>query len=82
MNWIKRYIHLKYEDFRTEILDKRLGVDKNNRKKILSYGSEYFTKIIEGQWESHVIKSMIVNLQTFLREFVTSPEAGDNRFIT
>ena len=61
---------------------KKLGVNKNNREKILSYGSEYFTKIIQGQWESQVIKSMIVNLQSFLREFVTKPEAGDNRFIT
>ena len=38
--------------------------------------------IIQGQWESQVIKNMIVNLQSFLREFVTKPEAGDNRFIT
>ena len=82
MNWLKRYINLKYEDFWTDILDKKLGVNKNNREMILSYGSEYFTKIIERQWESQVIKSMIANLQTFLREFVTSPEAGDNRFIT
>ena len=82
MNWLKRYINLHYEDFWTDILDKKLGVNKNNREKILSFGSEYFTKIIQGQWESQVIKNMIVNLQSFLREFVTKPEVGDNCFIT
>ena len=38
-------------------------------------------KILDEQWESQVIKNMIVNLQNFLRDFVTSPEAGDNWFI-
>lgn len=81
MNWIKRYIHQEYEDYRTNILDAKLGVDKKNREKILSYGSEYFTKILDEQWESQVIKNMVVNLQNFLRDFVTCPETGDNRFI-
>ena len=77
MNWLKLHINLQYEDFWTNLLDKKLRVNKNNREKILSFGSEYFTKIIQGQWESQVIKNMIVNLQSFLREFVTKPEAGD-----
>ena len=29
----------------------------------------------------NIIKSMLQNLQNFLREFVTSPESGDNHFI-
>ena len=59
MNWIKRYIHQEYDDFWTKILDVKLGVDINNREKILSYGSEYFTKILDEPWESQFIKTWL-----------------------
>ena len=46
-NWIKRYIFEKYDDYWTDILDNELGVNIGTRQKILSYGSEYFTSILQ-----------------------------------
>ena len=46
MNWLKRYINHRYGDFCTTMLDEHLGVTPNNRKKILNYGSEFFTPLI------------------------------------
>ena len=80
MNWFKRYINNKYEDYWTTILDQHLNVSISNRKKILKYGSEYFTPLIRS-CKFEIIGNMIKNLQAFLREFVTEPEVGDNRFI-
>ena len=56
------------------------GVTLDTRHKILSYGSEYFTNIIQGHWESNELRNLILKLQEFLREFVTCPKTGDNRF--
>ena len=81
-NWIKRYIFHGYDDFWTDILDEVLGVNINTRKNILLYGSEYFNSIIQQDWESDQLKELILTLQELLREFVTDPETGDNRFIT
>ena len=69
-----------YEDYWTSILDKVMLVSPGNRKKILNYGSEYFTSLIKN-CEFDIIKIMIRNLQNFLRKLVTSPETGDNRLI-
>ena len=41
---------------------------------------EYFTILIKN-CKFDIIKDMIKNLQSFLREFVTKPESGDNRYI-
>ena len=79
---IKRYIIDKYNDFWTNLLDEILEVTINTRHKILSFGSEYFTSIVQGQWESNELRNLILTLQEFLREFVTGPEMGDNRFAT
>ena len=54
----------------------------NTRHKILSFGSEYFTTIIQGQWESNELRNHVAILQEFLREFVMDPELGDNMFAT
>ena len=48
----------------------------------MHYGSEYFNHIIQQDWESDQLKEMILTMQELLREFVTDPETGDNRFIT
>ena len=69
-------------DFWTNLLDDIFGVTPDTRSKILSYGSEYFTDIIQGHWESNELRNLIQTLQEFLREFVTCPETGDNRFAT
>ena len=82
LNWIKRYIKDKYVDFWTSLLDDIFGVTLDTRHKILSYGSEYFTNIIQGHWESNELRNLILTLQEFLREFVTCPKTGDNRFAT
>ena len=79
LNWI---IINKYNDFWADLLDEILGVTINARHKILSFGGEYFTPIIQGQWESNELRNLISILQEFLREFVTNPESGDNRFAT
>ena len=81
-NWIKRYVILKYNDYWTDILDDKLGVTINTCHKILSFGSEYFTTIIQSHWESNELRNLIITLQEFLREFVMDPELGDNRFTT
>ena len=81
-NWIKRYIFHRYDDYWTDILDEVLGVNINNRKNILYYGSEYFNHIIQQDWESDQLRGLILTMQELLREFVTDPETGDNRFIT
>ena len=73
MNWIKRYIHQEYEDFWTDILDEKLGVDINNREKILSYGSEYFTRILDEPWESQVIKKHGSQPTKFLERLCNLP---------
>ena len=52
----------------------------NTLQKILLFGSEYFTTIIQGQWESNELRNLVAILQEFLREFVTDPELWDNRF--
>ena len=57
----------KYEDYWTDILDDKLGVTLNTCYKILSCGSEYFTSIIHGQWESNELRNLNVRLQEFLR---------------
>ena len=80
MNWLKRYINNNYDDYWTKILDQHLNVTVSNRKKILNYGSEYFSPLIQS-CKFAIIVNMIKNLQVFLREFVTEAEAGDNRFI-
>ena len=49
LNWIKCYIINKYNDFWADLLDEILGVTINTRHKILLFGSEYFTPIIQGQ---------------------------------
>ena len=82
LNWIKRYIIDKYNDYWTSLLDKILDVTIDTHHKILSFGSEYFTSIVQGQWESNELRNLILTLQEFLREFVTNPETGDNRFAT
>ena len=66
--------------FWTLILDKLFKFNPQNRISILNYGSEYFTPIIK-KCKYDIIKSMLQNLQNFLREFVTSPESSDNHFI-
>ena len=76
LNWIKRYIIDKYNDYWTSLLDEILDVTIDTRHKILSFGSEYFTSIVQGQWESNDLRNLILTLQEFLREFVTSPETG------
>ena len=80
MNWFKRYMNNKYEDYWTKILDQLLNVSINIRKHILKYGSEYFSPLIQS-CKFEIIRNMIKNLQIFLRKFVTEPETGDNRFI-
>ena len=69
-------------DYWTYLLDDIFGVTPDTRNNILSYGSEYFTDIIQGHWESNELRNLILTLQEFLREFVTCPETGDNRFAT
>ena len=81
-NWIKRYIFQQYDDYWTDILDDELGVNINNNKKLSYYGSEYFTPIIQRNWESDELRNIVSTLQELLREFVTDPKTGDNRFIT
>ena len=81
-NWIKRYIFQGYDDFWTDILDEVLGVTINTCKNILQYGSEFFNHILQQDWESDQLKNLILTMQELLREFVTDPETGDNRFIT
>ena len=80
MNWIKRYINFKYYDFWKLTLDKLFKVNPQNRITILNYGSEFLSPIINN-CKYDIIKNMLQNLQDFLREFVTSPESGDNHFI-
>ena len=79
MNWLKRYINHRYDDYWTTILDEHLGVSPSNRKKIINYDSEYFTPLIRS-CKFEIIRNMIKNLQAFLREFVTDPASGDNRY--
>ena len=80
MNWFKRYINYKYDYFWTLTLYKLFKVNPQKRIAILNYGSEYFSPIIKNCKYDN-IKNMLQNLQDFLREFVTNPESGDNRFI-
>ena len=47
LNWFKRYINYKYDDFLTLTLDNLFEVNPQNRISILNYGSEFFTPIIE-----------------------------------
>ena len=70
----------KYEDYWTAILDQHFNVSVNTRKRILKYGSEFFSPLIRS-CKFEIIGNMITNLQAFLREFVTEPESGDNHFI-
>ena len=39
-NWIKHYVIDKYDDFWTDILDKKFGILKMSYRKSLSFGSE------------------------------------------
>ena len=80
MNWFKRYINYKYDDFWTLTLDKLFKVNPQNQISILNYGSEFFTTIIEN-CKYDIIKIMLQNLQNFLQEFVTDSEVDDIRFI-
>ena len=82
LNWIKRYIIDKYNDYWTSLLDESFHVTIDTHHKILSFEREYFKSIVQGQWESNELRTLILTLQEFLREFVTSPETGDNRFAT
>ena len=75
MNWFKRYIDFKYDDYWTEILDKIFYVSSIN-----SISSEYYMQLID-ICKYDIIKNGIQNLQNFLREFETGPEMGDNHFI-
>ena len=43
MNWFKRYINFKYDDFWTLTLDKLFKINPHNRITILNYGSEFLT---------------------------------------
>ena len=55
-------------------------VSVNTRKRILKSGSEFFSPLIRF-CKFEIIGNMIKNFQPFLREFVTEPDLGDNRFI-
>ena len=79
MNWFKRNIDYKYDSFWTLTLDKLFKTNPPNTISILNYGIEFFTPIIKNS-KYDIIESMLQNLQNFLREFVTSPESGDNGF--
>ena len=62
-DWIKRYIFKKYDNYWTDILDTELGVNIGTCQKILFYGSEYFTSILQHNWESNELRNIISTLQ-------------------
>ena len=48
LSWIRRYALNKINDHWCDIIDTLCGIeDINDRKKILSWGSEYFTEAIK-----------------------------------
>ena len=80
LNWIKRYITEKYDDFWTDKLDDLLDVTLATRKTILKWGSEQFNPAIS-KCKNPAIRSLLCSLQELTEKFVTSPETGDNRYI-
>lgn len=61
-NGIKRYIIEKYDDYWTNILDYTPGVNKSTHHKILSFGREYFTTILQPNLESTELRNPILSL--------------------
>ena len=47
INWFKRYIKYKYDNYWTLSLDKIFNVNPTNRISILNYGSEYYMQLID-----------------------------------
>ena len=79
LNWFKRYINHKYEDYLTLSIYRIFKVNPINRISILNYGSDYYSPLI-AKWEHDIIKNIVQNLQNFLPEFVTNSDSGDNHF--
>ena len=73
MNWFKRYINLKYDDFWTLTLDKLFKVNPQNRITILNYGSEFLTPIITNCKYNIIKKKLVTKLTRLLMRICDLP---------
>ena len=78
--WIRRYALNKINDHWCDILDTLCGIeDISDRKKMLSWGSEYFTEPIKKGYPG--ISDFLVSLRTLNKNWVTPKEKNDNRWL-
>ena len=80
LSWIRRYALNKINDHWCDIIDTLCGIeDINDRKKILSWGSEYFTEAIKKAYPG--ISDFLTSLRTLNKNWVTPKEKNDNRWL-
>ena len=80
INWMHRYISLKYNDFWTSLLNLTLGVNQTTRSKIPGWGSKEFNNPIE-KCQNHFLRPIIKSMKLLYKKFQMPPETGDKRFI-
>ena len=78
-SWIRRYVIDKLDDHWADLVDTHLGIDAENRDKILDYGPEKFNAIIKAKLPG--ISSIFTAYKKVKNLFPTGPETMDNSWI-
>ena len=79
ISWVRRYTTLKYDDHWTDLLDSMLGVNLEDRHKILSWGNRAFDQVVsQGKI---VISELIRCLASFIVKFPSPVETNDNTWL-
>ena len=68
--FIHGYVALEYNKFWTNMLDQYLGITKENRSKILTWGADEFNQTIEN-CENRFLKPIIRTMKTLTENLVT-----------
>ena len=79
VSWIRRYSIEKYDDHWTDLLDQLLGIEKEDRHNILTWGNCSFNAAIaQGKI---ILTEMLKCLSTFIRKFPSPVENNDNTWL-
>ena len=80
LSWLRRYAIQQIDDHWCDILDIECGItNKSDRIKILGWGAEFFTPIINKKIPG--ISDFLQALQILNRNWVTPKEEKDNRWL-
>ena len=79
VTWIRRYAILQYEDHWADLLDTILGIKKENRKEILSWGHKAFENAI--QLGKIVLSELMSCLASITKKFPSPVETNDNTWL-